>query len=1089
MVDLPIPDDAPVLAQAPSQRYFGNSGSFLAASLDKLSEGLEAVATRAAERQASDDLRAAPVTRDAQGNIVVPQQQGLPILGAAGLHYEAAIKAGALAQGSNLAQQDITSIAAQHQNDPQGLLRAGQSYIANIRARNSGPLGETMAQRASDMLTQHYDGAVLQHAANDTEQAKQALVTTRSNAFNTLSALAQQGKGVGDPAYDKANAEYLAAGASIASNPKFGVSAKVMAQNDAAGIETLRGYQVSSHVDEWIKTPGVGIQGAVKNLSEAVNDPKLNLSVAERHQMFALGEARIHLFQAENAADIQGMHGAVEAVDSDVRNFKSPPPPPEILSAMHEKAVALGDVTSAKQVEALQIWVKGQSARQWQTPEQQLHSQVIGPQAATDAAPSKPARGNNPGNIVDGDWARSQPGYVGANGRFAQFDSMASGTAAMSKNLGSYARQGITTLNALTAKWAPAGDGANNPAAYAATISKATGIDPNATIDLSDPATQAKIIPAMARVEQGHAVSGLSTGVAARSANGFPFTAEQVKANPFLVAVGVHAQAADAANRFSFGEKLGQTIMQRYENGFAAPLEDYAMFMQLASGPGGQRLGEMATKLQATHDAYVNVHGDNGLINMEPGQASVALGVARNMASNSPDMYHTMLAEQTKKMYDAEVKMRSDDPVAYAVGKGWAKPPAALDVNNRDALIIGAYQRGAAMDRLGENGAVSLTASVFGKADTEYLKNAISSGTGEQVQNIISAISQVPPARRAATIAALGPAIMGAANSGEIGKMRAAYGFLDQEFKTNPVTFRKDFGAPAANQLLAYRNAIAFLPPDVAAKRVQGWSDPAQEETRKGVYSIANDEAKKITADQVAQKWSTFSYLNPLSWNGVRAATPTTDAAATSAEGLHADYMQAYIFQRQLGMDAAHADANAVQTLSTKWGVSGVNGDMVMQYPPEARYPPIGGSHSWIADQLDKDVLQASGADKAQALLAKQGTAFLSPQLPADGGFTVEDRNAAAVYHAPRAIAADATTEAEIHAGKPPSYYIVTKDDKGLWNPLTDPSGKLVRFRPDPAKVPSVAATHAPGFETGGGGWHGAGPDDMTALPDTTQGP
>lgn len=143
------------------------------------------------------------------------------------------------------------------------------------------------------------------------------------------------------------------------------------------------------------------------------------------------------------------------------------------------------------------------------------------------------ARNNNPGNIVDGAWAKSQPGYTGSNGRFAVFDSTASGAAAMGKNLASYATQGVTTLNQLTAKWAPVGDGANDPGAYARTIAAATGIDPNTPINLADPAVQAKIIPAMARVEQGHAVAGLTGSTGSAATPGVPRAALGSQPQPF----------------------------------------------------------------------------------------------------------------------------------------------------------------------------------------------------------------------------------------------------------------------------------------------------------------------------------------------------------------------------------------------------------------------------------------------------------------------------------------------------------------------------------------------------------------------------
>lgn len=89
-------------------------------------------------------------------------------------------------------------------------------------------------------------------------------------------------------------------------------------------------------------------------------------------------------------------------------------------------------------------------------------------------------------------------------GGFASYATPQDGVAAMASNLTAYQDlHGINTLNGITARWAPQGDGANNPAAYARTISQLTGIDPNTPLDLHDPATLAKIIPAMAQVEHG----------------------------------------------------------------------------------------------------------------------------------------------------------------------------------------------------------------------------------------------------------------------------------------------------------------------------------------------------------------------------------------------------------------------------------------------------------------------------------------------------------------------------------------------------------------------------------------------------------
>jgi hypothetical protein len=112
-------------------------------------------------------------------------------------------------------------------------------------------------------------------------------------------------------------------------------------------------------------------------------------------------------------------------------------------------------------------------------------------------------KNNNPGNIRDGSFAQQQPGYLGSNGGFAVFQSPLLGQAAMEKNLMAYGRQGINTPLAIASKWAPAGDGANNPTSYANFIAGRLGIGPNDKIDVTDPAQRSALAVAMSQQENG----------------------------------------------------------------------------------------------------------------------------------------------------------------------------------------------------------------------------------------------------------------------------------------------------------------------------------------------------------------------------------------------------------------------------------------------------------------------------------------------------------------------------------------------------------------------------------------------------------
>ena len=121
--------------------------------------------------------------------------------------------------------------------------------------------------------------------------------------------------------------------------------------------------------------------------------------------------------------------------------------------------------------------------------------------ANADAAGVK---GNNPGNIEAGDWAQGRPGYVdkrGENGRFAFFDTPASGYRAANDLIENYARKGIVTPAAIIARWAPPSDG-NDVASYVASVVKGTGLDPNAPLP-KDMASRAAFLTAMTKVEHG----------------------------------------------------------------------------------------------------------------------------------------------------------------------------------------------------------------------------------------------------------------------------------------------------------------------------------------------------------------------------------------------------------------------------------------------------------------------------------------------------------------------------------------------------------------------------------------------------------
>lgn len=106
------------------------------------------------------------------------------------------------------------------------------------------------------------------------------------------------------------------------------------------------------------------------------------------------------------------------------------------------------------------------------------------------SSPSASSASNNPG-AMRWDGKSQWQGMVNKDpksGDFIQFDTPANGDRAAIINIQNQAKlHGVNTLTGLLSKYAPSGDGQNNPAAYAASVGKAIGVNPNAPIDLSNP--------------------------------------------------------------------------------------------------------------------------------------------------------------------------------------------------------------------------------------------------------------------------------------------------------------------------------------------------------------------------------------------------------------------------------------------------------------------------------------------------------------------------------------------------------------------------------------------------------------------------
>ncbi|MGQ6231052.1 hypothetical protein ACUNFK_22895 [Serratia sp. IR-2025] len=110
-------------------------------------------------------------------------------------------------------------------------------------------------------------------------------------------------------------------------------------------------------------------------------------------------------------------------------------------------------------------------------------------------------RNNNPGNLnYAGQAGATKEG--GSDGRFAIFESMQHGVAALYRQLQLYFKRGINTLSSIVKTYAPASDN-NNVDAYISALTKATGRGANEVLDSGDTATIARLMRGIVDHENG----------------------------------------------------------------------------------------------------------------------------------------------------------------------------------------------------------------------------------------------------------------------------------------------------------------------------------------------------------------------------------------------------------------------------------------------------------------------------------------------------------------------------------------------------------------------------------------------------------
>ena len=276
----------------------------MAGALDKLGQGLEAVATPLAERAGAE-----AVTRDADGKI---QVERFPIFGLAGQAYTRAMKTAALAQADGDAKRQDIALREQFRDNPQGYAEAARAYkeksVKDMTAAAGPEVGNALGSAIESTTTYTFRGLQNEKERLDLQRADNAISAGVNSASDDAYALARGGAKLDDPAMVQAMDKYSSLLQEKLHNPRLAYTQEQFNYDTEHFRGELAGQRFLYHNDQVYKTQGY--QAAVDDAKSILTNPDYKLSEQQRQTISqrALSEVRIN--EGVRKQDINELHNA-----------------------------------------------------------------------------------------------------------------------------------------------------------------------------------------------------------------------------------------------------------------------------------------------------------------------------------------------------------------------------------------------------------------------------------------------------------------------------------------------------------------------------------------------------------------------------------------------------------------------------------------------------------------------------------------------------------------------------------------------------------------------------------------------------------
>lgn len=408
------------------------------------------------------------------------------------------------------------------------------------------------------------------------------------------------------------------------------------------------------------------------------------------------------------------------------------------------------------------------------------------------------------------------------------------------------------------------------------------------------------------------------------------------------------------------------------------------------------------------------------MIDMPPQDRANLMGALETKAADGDPAARAFLTEAEGLRKDLETRERTD-PLGRARDAGWMSGPTVIDWSQDSAGLaqsLAARNRDAAVtaSRLGQP-----VIPALGEDEARTLASALTTGDPRRAMSVVMGMqSQLSPDQFGATMAMkpVQDALAMMARSGEVERMTAAFSAYDGLYRKNGAEFEARFGKATLDRLQDWQGKLQFYSPAEIAAEVKRADDPSFQAARTKLLAEGQKLVKDMTPRDIAGKFGTFF------------STPGLVPDAMQNGAMLAEYQRLYADRFAATGDADTAEKQAMERMGNAWGVSSVNGGRLMRRPMEKHYPAIEGSHDWMLQDVE-DTIRANG--------------LLVPGPPQGPGARPRGEGRMPDY----VLLSDQKTDADIAAGRPPSYVLMVTDANGAWK-VPEQNGRETRMRWDP---------------------------------------